>query len=333
MKALVVEEPGEYEIKEVEVPEPGTEEVLIDVGASGICHSDKFTVEGVRPGIDYPRIPGHEVAGVIEEVGEEVDIWEKGDRVGVGWHGGHCFKCEPCRRGEFLNCKNQAVTGVTRDGGHAEKMVARREALAEMPEGQNFEDAAPIMCAGVTTFQALRHTDVKPGDVVAVQGIGGLGHLGVQYASKAGYETVAVSHSGEKEKYAKELGADHFVDSSKEDISEKLQELGGAKVILCTAPYKEAIESTFEGMGIDGDTTVVGVPSEPLEVEVTTLLDTKGQVSGWSTGHARESQDTLEFSELRDIEPETETFSLEEYREAYEKMMENEIRFRAVVLP
>lgn len=331
MNAVVVEEPGKIEIKEVDIPEPEDDEVLIKVKASGICHSDVFTVEKQMPFIDLPRIPGHEVAGVVEETGSDVDQWEEGDRVGVGWHGGHCFECEQCRRGNFLKCENQEVTGVTRDGGHAEYMVAREEAVARMPEAQSFEDAAPIMCAGVTTFNALRHTDARPGDLVAVQGIGGLGHLGIQYASEAGYETVALSHSSDKEDYAYKLGADYFIDSSEEDIAEKLNEMGGAKVILCTAPHKDAIESTFEGMGVNGDTTIVGVPSEPVEVSVNTLLDTQGQISGWSTGHARDSQDTLEFSELRDIFPETETFSLEEYEEAYRKMMNNEVRFRAVV--
>lgn len=332
MKAAVVKEEGEISIEEREIPDPGFEEVRIEVKASGVCHSDVFTVEEQMPVVDLPKIPGHEVAGIIDEVGEEVEKWEEGDRVGAGWHGGHCFDCEACRRGRFLKCNNQEITGVTRDGGHAEYMIANQEALARVPENLDFKSAAPIMCAGVTTFNALRRTDARPGDLVAVQGIGGLGHLGVQYASNAGYETVAVSHSPEKKSYAKELGADHFVDSSTQDVSEELQRMGGADVILCTAPVKQAIESTFDGIGIDGDVTVVGVPEEPIEIPVVNLLDRNGQISGHSAGHARDSQDTLEFSVLRDIEPEIETFSLEEYEKAYRKMMENNVKFRAVLV-
>lgn len=331
MKAAVVTEPGEVEIQEREVPEPGEKEVRIKVKASSICHSDKFCVDGVRPDVEYPRIPGHEVAGVVDEVGEEVSQWNEGDRVGVGWHGGHCFECEACRRGNFLHCENQEVTGLTRDGGHAEYMTARGEAVAEIPEGLSFVDAAPIMCAGVTTYNGLRNTDARPGDLVAVIGLGGLGHLGVQYVSKGGFETVAISHSPEKEEYARELGADHFIDSSTEDVAERLNDLGGAKAVLATAPVSESIEEAIPGLGSDGDLVTLGVPGEPVEVSVGDLLDTRGSVSGFSTGHARDSQDTLEFSDLKDVEPETEIFELEEYGEAYRKMMDGEIRFRAVM--
>lgn len=331
MKAAVVREPGEIEIKEREVPEPKEDEVLINVKASSICHSDKFCVGGVRPGVDYPRIPGHEVAGVVEEVGENVNSWDEDDRVGVGWHGGHCFKCEPCRRGNFLHCENQEVTGLTSDGGHAEYMRARSEAVAKIPEGLSFVDAAPIMCAGVTTYNGLRNTEARPGDLVAVIGLGGLGHLGVQYASKGGFETVAISHSPEKEDYARELGADHFIDSSSEDVAEKLNELGGAKAILATAPVSESIEEAIPGLGSDGELVTLGVPDQSVEVNVGDLLDTRGSVSGFSTGHARDSQDTLEFSELKDIEPKTEIYSLEEYEKAYRNMMDGNVRFRAVL--
>lgn len=331
MKAVVVTEPGEVDVQEKPMPRTGPEEVRIKVKASSICHSDKFCVEGVRPGVEYPRIPGHEVAGVVDAVGENVSNWEEGDRVGVGWHGGHCFECEPCRRGNFLHCENHEVTGLTCDGGHAEYMTARSEAVAEIPDELGFVDAAPIMCAGVTTYNALRHSNPRPGELVAVIGLGGLGHLGLQYAAKAGYETVAISHSAEKEDYARELGADYFIDNSSEDVAERLNELGGAKTILSTAPVKETIEEAIPGLGTDGDLKILGVPGKPVEVPVGPLLGTRGAVSGFSTGHARDSQDTLEFSELQDVEPETEVYNLEEYKKAYQKMMEGEVRFRAVL--
>lgn len=331
MKAAVVTEPGKIKIQEKDIPEPGEEEILVKVRSSSICHSDKFCVDGVRPDLEYPRIPGHEVAGVVEEVGEDVENWKKGDRVGVGWHGGHCFECEPCRRGNFLHCENQEITGLTRDGGHAEYMTARKEAVAKIPEDLSYEEAAPIMCAGVTTYNALRNTDARPGDLVAVIGLGGLGHLGLQYISKGGFEAVAISHSPDKKEYARELGADHFIDSSSEDVAKKLGELGGVKAVLATAPVKKSIEEVILGLGSDGEIQVLGVPGEPLEVPVGPLLDTRGSVSGFSTGDARDSQDTLEFSELKNVKPETETFELENYTKAYEKMMDGEVRFRAVI--
>ena len=331
MKAAVVTEPGNVEIQEREIPEPSENEVRIKVKASGICHSDKFCVDGVRPGVEYPKIPGHEVAGVVDKTGENVNSWNEGDRVGVGWHGGHCFECEPCRRGNFLHCENQEVTGLTREGGHAEYMTARKEAVAQIPEGLSFENAAPMMCAGVTTYNALRNTDARPGDLVAVIGLGGLGHLGVQYVNKGGFETVAISHSSDKEEYAYKLGADHFIDSSSEDVAEKLNELGGAKAILSTAPVAEAVEEAISGLGSDGEVQVLGVPGRPIEVPLGPLLDTRGSVSGFSTGHARDSQDTLEFSQLKDVEAETEAFNLEEYSKAYQKVIDGNVRFRAVI--
>lgn len=331
MKAAVVAEPGEIEIIERKIPDTGKNEVRIKVEASSICHSDKFCVDGVRPDVAYPRIPGHEVAGVVDKVGKNVSRWSKGDRVGVGWHGGHCFECEPCRRGDFLHCENEEITGLTRDGGHAEYIIARSEAIAEIPEDLSFVDAAPIMCAGVTTYNALRNTDAQPGDLVAVIGLGGLGHLGIQYVSKGGFETVAISHSADKEEYARELGADHFIDSNSENVAERLNELGGAKVILSTAPVKESIEEAIPGLGSDGEIEVLGVPGEPIEVSIGPLLDTRGSVSGFSTGHAKDSQETLEFSDLKDITPETEIFDLKDYEKAYNKMMNGNVRFRAVI--
>lgn len=332
MKAAVAVDEGEIEIQEREIPQPQENEVRIEVKASSVCHSDKYAVEGARPDTEFPRIPGHEVVGVIDEVGEDIENWSEGDKIGVGWHGGHCFKCEACKRGDFIKCENAEITGLTRDGGHAEYMTAREEALAEMPEELDFEEAAPLLCAGVTTFNGLRHTDVNPGDTVAVLGIGGLGHLGVQYAAESGYETVAISHSDKKE-YAKELGADHFINSGKEDVAEKLQEIGGADALLSTAPVKAAIEESIHGLGTHGEATIVGVPGENIEVSVGELVGKNSAVTGHSSGTARDSQDTMEFSALRDIKPEIEEYNLEEYAEAYEDMMNGEVRFRAVLKP
>jgi NADPH2:quinone reductase len=332
MKAAVAVDEDKIEIKEKDIPEPDEDEVLIKVKASSVCHSDKYAVEGLNPKAEFPRVPGHEVAGVIEEKGEEVENWSEGDRVGVGWHAGHCFSCEKCRRGKFKKCENAEITGLTRDGGHTEYMVARKEALAKIPSNLSFEDAAPLLCAGITTFNALRNTDARPGDTVAILGIGGLGHLGVQYAAKAGYETVAISHS-DKEDYAEELGADHFINSREEDTVEKLQDLGGADVIISTVPVADAVEEVVQGLAVDGDLRVVGRPGREVEIEVGDLIAKNSKISGWASGSARDSQDTMEFSSLRDVTPEIEAFDLEDYEEAYQKMMDGEVRFRAVLKP
>jgi len=333
MKAAVVPEPGEIEVREVEVPEPDEGEVLIEVEASGVCHSDVFTVEQQRPEVDLPTVPGHEAVGEIVEMGSDVEAWSEGDRVGVGWHGGYCGECESCRRGNLNMCSEGGISGVTRDGGHAEYMAARSEALAKVPEALESVDAAPMMCAGVTTFNALRHTDAGPGDTVAVVGVGGLGHLGVQYASESGFETIAVSTSSDKEKLATDLGAEHFIDASSEDVAMRLNELGGVDVALVTAPAAEAVEQVIPGLDTDGEVTVVGVPGKPVDVEIGHLIASRGSVSGWPSGHAKDSEDTLDFGVLRDIHTMTETYELSEYEEAYETMMENEARFRAVVEP
>jgi D-arabinose 1-dehydrogenase-like Zn-dependent alcohol dehydrogenase len=332
MKAAVAVDEGEIEIEEREVPEPGEDEVLIKVKASSVCHSDEAIVENKHPAGEYPRIPGHEVAGVIEEKGAEVEEWSEGERVGVGWHAGHCFSCEKCRRGKFKKCENAEITGLSRNGGHAEYMVARKEALAKIPSDLSFEDAAPLLCAGITTFNALRNSDARPGDTVAILGVGGLGHLGVQYASKAGFETVAISHS-DKEDYAEELGADHFINSREEDVAEKLEDIGGADVILSTVPVADAVEEVIPGLDVDGDLRVVGRPGRKIEVEVGDLIAENAKISGWASGSARDSQDTMEFSALREITPETEVFDLEDYEEAYRKMMDGEVRFKAVLKP
>lgn len=334
MQAVVVDGPGgEFELVERDVPDPGPSEVRIAVDACGICHSDAFVKEGTYPGISYPRVPGHEIAGRVDAVGTEVSQWRPDDRVGVGWHGGHCFTCEPCRRGEFQQCENGEVTGLSYDGGYAEYVTVPAEAVAAVPEALDAVDAAPLLCAGVTTYNALRNTHADPGDLVAVQGVGGLGHLGVQYAHAAGFETVALSRSPDKEALALELGADHFVNTAETDPAARLRELGGADVVLTTAPASDAIESVLGGLGTDGRVVVVGVPGEPVAVDAQGLVGTRSGVEGWASGDARDSQDTLEFSALREIVPKIETYPLEEVDAAYERMIENEARFRVVLEP
>ena len=334
MRAAVVPEAGEgFEVVERAVPEPAPGEVRVAVEACGICHSDVFVKDGGYPGVRYPRIPGHEVTGYVDAVGDDVDGWSEGDYVGAGWHGGHCFTCEPCRRGNFVQCANGDITGLTFDGGYAEFTTVPAEALAAVPEDLRAVDAAPLLCAGVTTYNALRNADLQPGDLVAVQGVGGLGHLGIQYARAAGYETVAISRSADKEEFATELGADHFVNAAETDPAEQLQALGGADGVLATAPSSDAIGSVVEGIGIGGSVIVVGVPGEDVPVNAQHLVGTNGAVEGWSSGDARDSQDTLEFSSLRDISPEIETYPLAEVETAYERMITNEARFRVVLEP
>ncbi len=334
IRAVEVPAPGEpFELVERPLPDPGRGEVRVGVEACGVCHSDANTLDGTYPGISYPRVPGHEVVGRVEAVGPGVDAWSVGDRVGAGWHAGHCFTCEPCRRGEFQQCVDADIHGVTVDGGYAEATLVNAEVLAAVPEELDAVDAAPLLCAGVTTYNALRHTDARPGDLVAVQGVGGLGHLGVQYARAGGFETVAVSTSPEKEAAARGFGADHFVDASSEDPGEALQKLGGADVVLATAPSADAITGIVAGLGTDGEVAVVGVPDEPVEVPAGHLVGTRSAVRGWASGHGRDSQDTLEFSALRGITPEVETFPLAEAAAAYERMATGEVRFRSVVVP
>lgn len=334
MQAAVVSEAGaDFEVVEREIPDPDPGEVRIAVDACGICHSDAYVKEGTYPGVSYPRVPGHEIAGRVDAIGEGVDRLSAGDRVGVGWHGGHCFTCEACRRGDFQQCENGEITGLTYDGGYAEYVTVPAEAVAAVPNSLDAVDAAPLLCAGVTTYNALRHTDARPGDLVAVQGIGGLGHLGIQYAHAAGFETVALSHSGDKESLALDLGADHFVDTTNQDAAQRLQELGGAAVVLATAPASDAISSVVSGLDTDGSVVVVGVPGDPVEVDAQQLVGARSGVEGWASGHARDSQDTLEFSALREVTPKIETYPLSAVEEAYERMIENEARFRVVLEP
>ena len=332
MKAMQVAEPGsDFELVEKEIPTPSKNEVLIKVEACGICHSDQFTKEGAMPGIEYPRVPGHEVVGTIKEIGDNVSLWKKDQRVGVGWHGGHCFECDPCRRGDFISCENAKITGISYDGGYAEYLAAPAEAIASVPDELSSAEAAPLLCAGITTFNALRNSNLGPGDLVAVQGIGGLGHLAVQYANKFGCEVAAISRGTDKKELARELGAHHFIDAKAQDPAEELQKLGGAKVILCTAPNSEAMSSVVDGLGRDGTMMIVGATQDPVKVTPMQLIMGRKSVEGCPSGDATGSEDTLNFSALQGIVPEIETYPLEKANEAYDRMINNEARFRVVL--
>src|SRR5215468_7839068 len=332
MKAVQVPKAGgPFEIVERDIPQPGPGQVRIKVQACGICYSDALVKDGLWPGLQYPRVPGHEVAGRVDALGSGVASWKKGQRVGVGWHGGHDFVCDECRRGDFAMCVNRKVTGIDYDGGYAEYMIAPAEALALIPNELPPEEAGPFMCAGVTVFNALRNSGARPGDVVAVQGIGGLGHLGVQYARKMGFETVALGRGSDKEPLAKKLGAHHYIDSAAADTVAELQKLGGARVILATAPSAKAISDVVGGLGINGNLLVPAAPSEPLTLSVFPLIMGRQQISGWYSGTARDSQDTLEFSALSDVHPMIEKFPLSRVTEAYGRMLSGEVRFRVVL--
>ena len=333
MQAVHVPEAGgDFEVVDLPIPDPGPGEVRVKVHACGICHSDAFVKEGAFP-IEFPRVPGHEVAGVVDAVGDGVALWEEGDAVGVGWHGGHCFTCEACRDGDFVNCENEQICGISYDGGYAEYMVAPEEAVARMPDGLSFEEAAPLLCAGITTYNALRNSDLQPGDHVAVQGIGGLGHLAVQYARRFGCEVTALSRGTDKEELATDLGADHYIDTTAHDPAEALQALGGADVILATAPNSEAISVLVGGLGRDGQLMVVAATGEPIEVAPLDLIMGRKSVTGWPSGTADDSEDTLDFSALNDVAPMIETFPLSEAADAYDRMINNDARFRVVLVP
>lgn len=333
MRAMQVPAAGEpFERVERPVPDPDSGAVRIAVEACGICYSDHYVREG-SSSVDYPRVPGHEIAGRVDAVGDDVDLWSVGDRVGVGWHGGHCFTCDRCRRGDFQGCENGEVTGLTFDGGYAEYATVPAEAVGRVPDALDDVEAAPLLCAGITTFNALRNADADPGDLVAVQGIGGLGHLGIQYAHAMGFETVALSGSPEKETLALDLGADHFVDATTTDVGEALQSLGGADLVLATAPAAEVTATAVDGIGRNGSVVVVANPGEAVPVHPGALIATRGSVSGWSSGHAADWEDTLEFSALRDVTPTVETFPLEDAESAYQRMANNEARFRVVLEP
>lgn len=333
MKAVAVTKANApFEIVQRDVPEPSDHQVRIKVAACGMCHSDVFVRSAAFPGLALPRIPGHEVAGTVDKVGAKVTAWKAGDRVGVGWHGGHCFACNACRRGLFLNCEKAQITGITHDGGYAEYVVVPAESVARMPEGLDFAEAGPLLCAGVTTYNALRNAGGRPGDTVAVQGIGGLGHLGIQFARQMGFRTVAVSSGSDKEELARQLGAHDYVDTKKVDAAEGLQKLGGADIVLATAPYADAIASTVNGLKPRGKLVIVAAPHEPMQVHAFALLSGR-TIAGWPSGSSVDSEDTLRFAALTGVKTRIERFGLGDANAAYDKMMANKVRFRAVLVP
>jgi alcohol dehydrogenase/propanol-preferring alcohol dehydrogenase len=334
MKAAQVAAPGApLEIVERDIPEPGRGHVRIRIEACGICHSDALIKDGAFPGLRYPAVPGHEVAGVVDAVGPDVVLWQPGQRVGVGWFGGHCGRCPPCRRGDFILCVNLEVPGIAYDGGYAEYMVAPAAALALIPDDLSSEEAAPLLCAGITTFNALRNSGARPGDLVAVLGVGGLGHLGVQFAAKSGYDTVAVGRGKDKEELALKLGARRYIDSAAVDAAAELQRLGGARVILATAPNSKAITALIDGLGADGKLLVVGVSNDPIEVTPLQLIGARRSVQGWPSGTAADSEATLRFSVQTGVRPMIETMPLARAAEGYERMITGKARFRVVLVP
>ncbi len=332
MTAVQISRPGApFEVVKREVPAPGSNKVRIKVEACGVCHSDVFLKEGHWPGLQYPRVAGHEVAGVIDEVGPGVTTWKKGQRVGVGWHGAHCGQCVPCRRGNFINCQNLRITGFSDDGGYAQYMIASSDALALIPDSLMPIVAAPLLCAGITTFNSLRHSGAVAGDLVAVQGLGGLGHLGVQFASKMGYRTVAIGRGKDKEPLALKLGASRYLDADAVNVAKELTSLGGASVILATAPNSKAMSDLIDGLGVGGKLIVVGASAEPISVTPIQLIGQRRSIQGWPSGSARDSEDTLNFCALTGIRPMVETFPLEQAAAAYDRMLSGKARFRVVL--
>jgi D-arabinose 1-dehydrogenase-like Zn-dependent alcohol dehydrogenase len=322
---------GDFEIVEREIPAPDAGQVRIKVQACGICHSDVLTKEGAWPGIQYPRVPGHEVAGIIDELGAGVSTWKKGQRVGVGWHGGQDGTCLSCRRGDFRNCRNLKIPGISYDGGYQQYMLAPMEALVAIPESLSDVEAAPLLCAGITTYNALRHSGALPGDLVAVQGIGGLGHLGIQFANKFGYKVAAIGRGSENATLAKRLGASVYIDSKASNAAGELQKLGGAQVILATAPNSKAMSELIDGLGPNGTLMVIGAAFEPIEVTPLQLISGSRTIQGWAAGTPADSEDTLRFAELSGVRPMIETYPLEKAGEAYARMMSGNAQFRVVL--
>jgi D-arabinose 1-dehydrogenase-like Zn-dependent alcohol dehydrogenase len=349
MTVAQVAKPGaDFQIVEREIPEPGAGQVLIKVKACGVCHSDVLTKEGSWPGIQYPRVPGHEVAGIIDEMGAGVSEWKKGQRVGVGWHGGQDGTCRECRRGDFRNCRNLKICGISYDGGYQQYMVAPVEALVPIPDTLSDVEAAPLLCAGITTYNALRHCSAFPGDLVAVQGIGGLGHLGIQFANKFGYKVAAIGRGPDNSSLAKKLGASLYIDRDNSSLAKKLgaslyidsqttnaaeslQKLGGAQVILATAPSSKAMSALIDGLGPNGKLIVIGATFDPIEVTPVQLISGSRTIQGWAAGTPADSEDTLRFAEQTGVRPMIETFPLEKADEAYARMMSGKAQFRVVL--
>jgi len=333
MRAFPFAKPGaKLELVERDIPDPGPGQVRVRVEACGICHSDVLTAQGLFPGIQYPRVPGHEIAGVVDALGPEVPEWKKGDRVGIGWHGGHCGHCDRCRRGDYLTCRNDfRITGISFDGGYADYVVAPWSVLARIPDGMAATDAAPLMDAGVTTFNPLRHSGARPGDLVAIVGIGGLGHLGIQFAAKMGFDTVAIGRGADKGPLARELGARIYIDNKTQDPAAELQKLGGARVILATATNADAMTAVIGGLGPDGQLIIAGAPSEPLSVSALPLIFGRRSISGWPSGTSLDSQECLRFAKQMGVRPRIELFPLDEAAAAYDRMMSGDARFRVVL--
>jgi D-arabinose 1-dehydrogenase-like Zn-dependent alcohol dehydrogenase len=332
MRAAQIPRPGSaFELVEREIPEPAAGQVRIKVNACGICHSDVLVREGVLPWIQFPRVPGHEVAGVVDEVGDGVSVWKKGQRVGVGWHGGHDNTCRECRRGDYRNCRNVQVTGISYDGGYQQYMVAPVEALVPIPDGLSDTDAAPLLDAGITTYNSLRHSGALPGDLVAIQGIGGLGHLGIQFANKFGYKVAAIGRGPENGALAKKLGAHVYIDSQATNAAEELQKLGGAHVIIATAPSSKAMSSVIDGLGPNGKLMVIGAGAEPIEVTPAQLIFSNRVVQGWAAGTPAASEDTLNFCVMSGVRPMIEVYPLEKVEEAYARMLSGKAEFRVVL--
>ena len=332
VKAVQVSKPGgNFEIVERPIPEPARGQVRIKVEACGICHSDALVKEGHWPGIQYPRVPGHEIAGRIDAVGADVTLWKRGQRVGVGWHGGHDFTCEACRRGDFLLCQVGKITAISFDGGYAEYMIANAEAVAAILDDLPADQAAPLLCAGITVYNSLRNSGARGGDLVAVQGIGGLGHLGIQYARQMGFRTVAIGRGGDKGPLARKLGAHEYVDTSAGAPAEALQKLGGARVILATAPDSKAISALVDGLAANGKLVIVGASPEPLTITPLQLIGARRSIQGWPSGTAKDSEDTMQFSALTGVRPMIERYPLEKAADAYQQMISGKARFRVVL--
>jgi D-arabinose 1-dehydrogenase-like Zn-dependent alcohol dehydrogenase len=332
MRAIQVSRPGgPFEMVEREIPQPGPRQVRVKVQACGLCHSDALTKEGHFPGITYPRVPGHEVAGVIDAVGFEVPRWRVGQYVGVGWLGSYCGYCDSCRRGSFITCANQLVTGITMDGGYQDYVLVPFEGLALIPGEISPVDAGPLMCAGITTFNSLRNSGARGGDTVAVLGIGGLGHLAVQFASKMGFHTIAIARGTDKEPLAKQLGARHYIDSTVGDPAAELQRLGGAKIIVATATSAQAMAATIGGLSLDGRLVVLGADFTPMALNTAALIAKRTGLYGWPSGSSIDSEDTMKFAAMTGVRPVTETFPLEQAQEAYDRMISNKARFRVVL--
>jgi len=332
MKVVQISKPGgPFEVVERPMPQPGAGQVRIKVQSCGVCHSDVLTKEGYWQGITYPRVPGHELIGVIDAVGPEVPVWKAGDRVGVGWYADHCGHCDPCRRGKFVTCRNGKITGIHVDGGYAEYTLASFHSLARVPDAISLTEGGPLLCAGITTFNSIRNGGALAGETVAILGIGGLGHLGVQYAAKMGFRTVAIARGADKAPLAKQLGAHIYIDSEKEPVAEALQKLGGANLIVATATNGKAMSDAVPGLAVDGKLIVLGAPADPLNVGVLPMILNRTAIQGWPSGASIDSEDTLNFSALHGVKSMNEAFPLARAAEAYDRMMSGKARFRVVL--